>query len=1092
MFPHRPFTLVPRAWLLAGTLALVLPTSLSASILGESIIDDRTYFALIAETGFGFHVNGSIFYDTSGNYNYPNLIQDALYTPSNDYQQAGPRNSYPWAMAWFKDALYVGTNRNIHCTIGDYTMEDEHCPAGTGSTSSIPDAWWNAEIWRYTPSGSPDPGGGPWLDEDYGLSGTWQRLYRSQTVQNTWGLGPLALALISSSIPVTTPSDVGYRMLKACDAGGTERLYAATYGLFGRVLYLNDAGTNFVPTTATPETTVNISRLLTWLSQPSTFDLGFRALTCFKGNLWTSPTGTLEDPDISYHPKIYRNPNPAGGAAWIEVANLKTANFDPNIEGIFQMEAMGNYLFVSAINRTTGWQLWRGTFTDTCTAASCPVTWEKVIDRGAGRPGDSYVPDPTDPTKKKIRISNAVATLGVFKYAEDEGGNGKYDLYIGVGESGYSEEGLTAAELLRIRDVQDGNKQWELVAGWPRQDWADYQANPGLINMTCQDANQGDLDADEKPINLSGYALPPGLLDDPEDTDKDDCFPASRPTSGSGYRGYGYGPGMGTDYYGNPAYYSFGIENYYWRMAEHEHTFYIGTLGRASLWRVDYDPLDAAANAPIIQRVFTGGLNDPNNQGVRALVSTPLGLALGFTNPNFYAVDDTGKRTGGLEIYIASDLFPTDASGQTGLPPVARVAVDTSSGVYDANGDGIYNFFDKAGKGSVNITLMDNGSYSPFGGAKINVYEWYEGDVSTNCATLDPSSITGTGTKVSLTTVVDATIAEKTYTLRVGAPTGTGGSMLYSCDTIRVIATANLPPTGGISANVPITSPYGLYQGIYFLGQLNLVDFDGDGSETYTLTGTCDGGQDPLTSCEWMEWAVANTFNPEACTLTNGQTSCKLVSSVTSPLDAPAYGKYINLVMEDDKGFSATYDVLINIQQVGSTPVCRNVDLRTQQGVPLSLNPADPLNDGNPICKDGDGNPMTYSVLTPPQYYGPSKGAVTVDNLTTITYTPNSGFTGVDQFLFRATDGLYTSPDTGIRVTVLPRCESGATTIPPTTYLSGNSYQVAFTDSISTQGAVVVGVGADVTFEAPQLHLQPGFVVQAGGLFRGISAGACQ
>jgi len=1085
MSQPRYDALRPRTWLLAGILALGLPASSSASILGESIIDDGTYFALIAETGFGFHVNGSLFKDAQGYFNYPNFIQDALYTPADDYKQAGPRNSYPWGMAWFNNALYVGTNRNIHCTVGGSTDNDIHCPAGTTSTSAIPDAWWYAEIWRYTPSALTAAG-------DYGLSGTWQRVFRSPAVNS--------LMTLAGTIPSDTPRDVGYRMLKSCNAGGTDRLYAATYGLPGAVLYMNTAG-SFAATAATPETTVNLQRLLAWQNTPSTFDLGFRALTCFKGNLWTSPTGTPEDPDISFHPKVYRNTNPAGGASWIQVADLKTANFDLNTEGIFQMEAIGDYLFLSVINRTTGWQLWRGTLpstTTTCgtTAASCPITWEKIIDKGAGRPGDAYVtvPDPNDPSKtiQQIRVSNAVATLGVYQYDTD-----KYDLYMGVGESGYSEDGLTAAELLRIRDVQTGNKQWELMVGWPRKDYK------SLLNMTCQTANIKDLGSDETPISSGGRGsgssgnFPPGLLDDPEDTAADDCFPVS-----------GYGPGMGTKSSTDltPAYYSFGIENYYWRMAEHEHTFYIGTLGRASLWRIDYDPAtDVSGDNPLIERVFTGGLNDPNNAGVRTLISTPLGLALGFTNPDFSNVDVTGKRTGGLEIYIASDLFPE--GGQPGIPPIARAALGSNSGIYDANADGIYDFFAAAGKSTVDIKLVDNGSYSPFGGAPITTWEWYDGDVSgASCAsplngyTFKP---TKAGATVTFTPTVDATFAKKTYTLRVGAPTGTGGAMLYSCDTVTVTATTNLPPKGDIIATVPLSPPSSdnwsgnANAGTINLGQLNLIDFDANGSESYSLTGVCDGQGDPLASCAWV--VGSNTMTPTTCTLTGDKKTCQLVSNVTSPVGGSSSSwrgssNTISLVITDVNGYTTTYRVTINVQAVGNNPVCRNADLMTDRGAILSLNPATYLLNGNPICVDKDSS-LTYAIRTQA-----SQGVAWADTtpLAGISYLPDLDFTAKDQFAFRASDGTNNSSDTAIRVTInpdsinlLPSCENGNKIIPPTTFKSGNTSLVAFNGSITTQGAVVVSSGANVTFESPQLSLRPGFKVAAGGIFQGIGAGAC-
>lgn len=1106
-----PPLLTQRNKLFVSVAALLLPATLCA----ESVLDDAEFFAKIAETGFAYHVQGSIFKNPTQKTGFPNLIQDQFYDPIADPQLSGPgpRNSYPWSMAWFGGKLYVGTNRNLHCTEAYNRGGDPDCPAAEeGYVVGLPDSLWRAEIWAFTPSLLTDSG-------DYGLSGTWERVYQSPPVdtifttrlqslltflENTFGYDTSGM----SALPTDTPRDGGYRMMTACGTGTSERLYITTYGIPGNILAMNSAGTiTQVPMTGTysdvncqlaqPNTWENCQNIYNWSTDNSILDFGYRALDCFEGALWTSPAGTLDDADIAYHPVVLRNANPSStSSSWTEVVD--TRDWDANNLGIFQMNHVGRYLFLSVINRTTGWQLWRGTVEGAGCSASNPC-WENIIEQGAGRP-----------IRDDGTIENAGATLGVYEYSVD--GITKYDLYMGAGESGYSEEGLTSAELLVIRDAGSGNKNWELLVGWPRADWQEIK------NMTCSPVKEIDIPTTfthplDATVTYTLTSTVPHLFVD-NDSSKKDCLPTSN-----------YGPGMAilpstptwpnntTD--GPPFPYpctnncnsatrnAGGRENYFWRMATHDGSFFIGTLGRSSMWRIDYKdcPDTSEVETVCFDRVFTGGLDDPQNGGIRTLASTSMGLGVGFVNANFDAVDSEGKRTGGLEIYLGADLFNKN---DVTRPPLAIAEVVTnidsdengSTNHSDRNADGIIDVFDITGDKQVTVTLTGEDSHSLFGGPAISSWEWFSGDKTATCATAtgamscpDAADEDCTLTVASISAGAD--YVTYTFTLRVSDGTK------KSCDTVAFTASSNLPPLATVIPSIPFEgtgfSPY----------RVNLIDFDGDTFESYNVMGYCnDPVNEYIASCKLvaMDGGSSLTNVKKTCNALGCQTTATVTVLRTDLADNlyDTSSPDIYLEAQDDVGYTTrfSFDTRVASAEPDSSatnfaPTCRNHVLETEYGTPLVLDPTLALDDGNPLCLDRDGDIMIYEVRTPASNYGPANGTVLTDNAVSppvITYTPDYGFSGADEFRLRANDGQRSGDYWTIaKITVKPLaptvCQWGKLEIANTVFGSGDYYRVS-DQEIFTSGQVQVLTGSDVTFNGPRVRLLPGFSVQPGGVFK--------
>ena len=461
------------------------------------------------------------------------------------------RNNYIWSMLWWGGKLYAGTLRDFFCLgpalgSGRPPGYEEICPPPGTLTADQ-----RAEIWQYTPGG------------EGGIQGTWQRVFQSPLVLDLPGLAQI-------------PREVGYRNMVECDAGGTSNLYVVNLGVQARIIYTSDGST--------------FQDASSFGTDP--FELGYRALICYKGRLWTSPAGAFSitsfDPltfsangDDAFRPALLVNANPTDPSSfWVPFVNVANSPFlgDPENVGIYALGIFGDDLYMGVVNHTTGFQIWKldGRL---CTSPPglCLPLWQKSIVNGGGRP----VPP------------GGIADNGrIFLFTAFNG-----YLYWTAGESGIFK--FVLAEMGRIGP--DG--RWDLIVGEPR----DPNAMAADPNFNC------NLDAAT------------GL-----------CHPLS-----------GMGVGFGPDPFTS------GSANYIWQLEPHEGVLYAGTLQRADqipgavrgfdLWR--------SSNGIDWSIVSDDGFGNPFNSGVRKLVSTPLGLFVGTQNPN--TIEDGSRGgTGGAEVWI--------------------------------------------------------------------------------------------------------------------------------------------------------------------------------------------------------------------------------------------------------------------------------------------------------------------------------------------------------------------------------------------------------------------------------------------------------
>lgn len=385
--------------------------------------------------------------------------------------------------------------------------------------------------------------------------------------------------VLQSPMGLLGPREFGYRWMTVCNFGGTDFLFVSTAGIAqGNILRTSD-GVTFTPMTRTgyPLGTV-----------------GFRTMVCFTEQsgrrlLITTPVGKAGnadtyDTDLSDNPIVLANDNPGGAGTWRTYSPMRFG--DASVDALFTLYGMGGYLYAGADSPLTGAQLWR---TAGCPAGrpSCAPGWTKVLDKGGGRPFND------DGTVRNYGISDLMAFGGA--------------LYMGISTPTHNKP---PAEMLRLR----ANGTFEVVIGEPR---LNFGTNPN-----------GPPTNPALPSNLRcGVPL--------EDLDgvggANDCPPTSR-------RGAGFGP-PGSAATGYPD----GPHLYFWRIHDYAYhatsaplgdgRLYTGTLqGRGTAQSPTGFDLFASTNGIDWVTVTDDGLGVVNSIGMRAIATTPWGLAVGSAN----------------------------------------------------------------------------------------------------------------------------------------------------------------------------------------------------------------------------------------------------------------------------------------------------------------------------------------------------------------------------------------------------------------------------------------------------------------------------
>ncbi|PCJ88867.1 MAG: hypothetical protein COA54_01155 [Thiotrichaceae bacterium] len=122
-----------------------------------------------------------------------------------------------------------------------------------------------------------------------------------------------------------------------------------------------------------------------------------------------------------------------------------------------------------------------------------------------------------------------------------------------------------------------------------------------------------------------------------------------------------------------------------------------------------------------------------------------------------------------------------------------------------------------------------------------------------------------------------------------------------------------------------------------------------------------------------------------------------------------------NYVILDSVGNIANADVLVTVNSINDIVTCNDVSFTTARDEALDIDVATEMlatTGAVPICTDADGDTVSlFSVDS-----GSANGGNITNNAGTLTYTPPSGFEGLDTFTYVATDG--TTPSVVITATV--------------------------------------------------------------------------
>ena len=175
------------------------------------------------------------------------------------------------------------------------------------------------------------------------------------------------------------------------------------------------------------------------------------------------------------------------------------------------------------------------------------------------------------------------------------------------------------------------------------------------------------------------------------------------------------------------------------------------------------------------------------------------------------------------------------------------------------------------------------------------------------------------------------------------------------------------------------------------VAQAQDVTIDEDNSIEITLVAN-DADGDPLT--------YSIVAQPD-----HGSLGDLVVNKVTYTPDENYHGvDAFTFKVNDTKVDSNTATVSITINSIEDVPVAEPQEVTTEVDAEIEI---------TLVATDGDGDPLTYSIVTPP-----ANGTLSVLVGNVITYTPNLNFHGIDSFTFQATDDKGNFDVTTVTITI--------------------------------------------------------------------------
>lgn len=162
-----------------------------------------------------------------------------------------------------------------------------------------------------------------------------------------------------------------------------------------------------------------------------------------------------------------------------------------------------------------------------------------------------------------------------------------------------------------------------------------------------------------------------------------------------------------------------------------------------------------------------------------------------------------------------------------------------------------------------------------------------------------------------------------------------------------------------------------------------------------------------------------------------------------------------------------TGTINITVTPVNHPPVATSAFLTTPQDTPVAI---------LLIGSDPDGDPLTYQIVTPPAH------GVLSGTAPNVTYTPNAGYSGPDNFTFKVNDGQADSAPATVSITITPVAgnrppvagdDAAATTSDTPVTISvlvndsdpdGDPLTIASVSSVSGGAKAVINAGGTITY----------------------------
>lgn len=114
-------------------------------------------------------------------------------------------------------------------------------------------------------------------------------------------------------------------------------------------------------------------------------------------------------------------------------------------------------------------------------------------------------------------------------------------------------------------------------------------------------------------------------------------------------------------------------------------------------------------------------------------------------------------------------------------------------------------------------------------------------------------------------------------------------------------------------------------------------------------------------------------------------------------------------VVSDGAAESDVASVTINVNAVNDAPIAADDAFVTDEDMPLAIDPLGVLANDS----DVEGSPLTAALVT-----GPTNGAVTLNADGSFSYTPSAGFSGLDTFTYKVSDGELESGEATVTISV--------------------------------------------------------------------------